>query len=208
MELQKDFAELCSLFNAKGVEFLIVGGYAVAFHGAPRFTGDLDVLIRPDIEQVGRMLEALHEFGFPAHQVVAKDMLQYQSILQLGRVPVQVHLMTNLTGVTWTRRGRRVALHPMEAYRCSSSVETHLSTTSAPLAEPRTSRMPKHSKDRMGRLLNTTAVHFRHTLTQTLLAHPAETARCSECSCNRLRPWSGFRTKLDNMRRPERSSHE
>jgi hypothetical protein len=43
MELQKDFAELCSLFNAKGVEFPIVGGYAVAFHGAPRFTGDLDI---------------------------------------------------------------------------------------------------------------------------------------------------------------------
>jgi hypothetical protein len=52
MELQKDFAELCSLFNARGVEFLIVGGYAVAFHGAPRFTGDLDILIRPHIELV------------------------------------------------------------------------------------------------------------------------------------------------------------
>jgi hypothetical protein len=101
MELQKDFAELCSLFNAKRIKFLIVGGYAVAFHGAPRFTGDLDILIRPDIEQVGHMLEALHEFGFPARQIVAAEMLQDQSILQLGRVPVQVHLLTNLTGVPW-----------------------------------------------------------------------------------------------------------
>jgi hypothetical protein len=71
MVLQKDFADLCSLLNAQGVEFLIVGGYAVAYHGAPRFTGDLDILIRPDVPQVGRMLDALVQFGFPAQEVAA-----------------------------------------------------------------------------------------------------------------------------------------
>jgi hypothetical protein len=101
MDLQKDFADLCSLLNAQGVEFLIVGGYAVAYHGAPRFTGDLDILIRPDIPQVGRMLDALRQFGFPAHKVAAGHLLEHKKILQLGRVPVQIHVMTSITGVAW-----------------------------------------------------------------------------------------------------------
>jgi hypothetical protein len=101
MDVQKDFADLCSLLNAQGVEFLIVGGYAVAFHGAPRFTGDLDILIRPDIHQVDRMLNALREFGFPAHEITADYLLEQQKILQLGKIPVQIHLMTNISGVLW-----------------------------------------------------------------------------------------------------------
>ena len=51
MDFHRDFADLCSLLNANGVDFLIVGGYAVAFHGAPRFTGDLDIPIHPTLEQ-------------------------------------------------------------------------------------------------------------------------------------------------------------
>jgi hypothetical protein len=63
MDVQKDFADLCSLLNAQGVEYLIVGGYAVAYHGAPRFTGDLDILVRPDAQQVERMLAAIGQFA-------------------------------------------------------------------------------------------------------------------------------------------------
>ena len=101
MDVQKDFAELCLLLNARGVEFLIVGGYAVAHHGAPRFTGDLDILIRPAIESIEQMLSVLGEFGFPAHQVAPDYLLARSKILQLGRVPVQVHIMTNISGVSW-----------------------------------------------------------------------------------------------------------
>lgn len=101
MDLHKDFADLCSLLNVNGVDFLIIGGYAVAFHGAPRFTGDLDVLIRPDIEQINRLLSALREFGFPTHDVAASYLLEREKILQLGRAPVQVHVMTSITGVDW-----------------------------------------------------------------------------------------------------------
>lgn len=57
MDVQKDFADLCSLLNEQGVEFLIVGGYAVGYHGAPRFTGDLDILVRPDGQQIAMMLD-------------------------------------------------------------------------------------------------------------------------------------------------------
>ena len=80
MDLHKDFADLCSLLNVNGVDFLIIGGYAVAFHGAPRFTGDLDVLIRPDIEQINRLLSTLREFGFPTHDVTASDLLEREKI--------------------------------------------------------------------------------------------------------------------------------
>jgi hypothetical protein len=101
MDVQKDFADLCSLLNAKAVEFLVVGGYAVAFHGAPRFTGDLDLLVRPTPDHVQRMLDALQEFGFPSSGITPDYLVQYQKILQMGLVPVQIHVMTNISGVTW-----------------------------------------------------------------------------------------------------------
>jgi hypothetical protein len=101
MDVLKDFAELCSLLNEQSVEFLIVGGYAVGYHGAPRFTGDLDILVHPDVRQVGKMLEALTRFGFPAEDLAPEYVLEQKKIMQLGRQPVQVHLMTNITGVDW-----------------------------------------------------------------------------------------------------------
>ena len=101
MDLHKDFEDLCALLNARSVEFLIVGGYAVAFHGAPRFTGDPDLLIRPAAEQVERTFTALRDFGFPAKSLTAADILDRKRILQLGRIPVQIHIMTSISGVEW-----------------------------------------------------------------------------------------------------------
>jgi len=101
MDVQKDFADLCLLLNARGVEYPIVGGYAVVHDGAPRFTGDPDILMRPAVESVEQMLSALGEFGFPAHEVTADYLLARGKILQLGRVPVQVHIMTSISGVSW-----------------------------------------------------------------------------------------------------------
>ena len=64
METQPDFRELLALFSAHHVEYLIVGGYALAFHGAPRFTGDLDILVHPDAVNAQRILTVLEAFGF------------------------------------------------------------------------------------------------------------------------------------------------
>ncbi len=101
MDLPKDFSEFCALLNARNVDFLIVGGYAVAFHGAPRFTGDLDIFVRPTAEQVKALLAAIHDFGFPVDEVSPEDLLTAKRILQLGRVPVQIHIMAEISGVTW-----------------------------------------------------------------------------------------------------------
>ena len=73
----------------------------MAFHGAPRFTGDLDILIHPTLDHVQRTLAALKEFGFPSEQVAAQDVLEPRSILQLGRQPMQIHVMTYISGVNW-----------------------------------------------------------------------------------------------------------
>lgn len=61
-----DFDEFIGCLTAHGVDFVIVGAYALAFHGAPRFTGDLDVLIRPTLDNAERLLTALDAFGFPS----------------------------------------------------------------------------------------------------------------------------------------------
>ena len=99
-EVQQDFADLCALLNAHGVEYLIVGGYALAFHGAPRFTGDLDLFIRPAAENVVKLGAALRAFGFN-QAVNPDDLLCDRKILQLGRQPVQVHIMASISGVSW-----------------------------------------------------------------------------------------------------------
>ncbi len=101
MEIQRDFKELLALFNAHHVDYLIVGGYALAFHGAPRFTGDLDILVSPDIENAMQVVEALREFGFGDLGLQAEDFASPDKIVQLGVPPVRVDLITSLTGVTW-----------------------------------------------------------------------------------------------------------
>ena len=103
MEPNKDFKELLALFNANHVEFVIVGAYALAFHGAPRFTGDLDLLVAPDPENAERVLRALDAFGFGGLQLGAKDFSEDDRIVQLGVPPVRIDLMTSITGVAWDR---------------------------------------------------------------------------------------------------------
>ena len=64
MEVQKDFKELLELFNEHKVEYIIVGSYALAFYGAPRFTGDIDIFVNPSSENAQKILLALTDFGF------------------------------------------------------------------------------------------------------------------------------------------------
>lgn len=101
METQPDFRELLALFNAHHVEYLIVGGYALAFHGAPRFTGDLDILVKPDAANAERILTALKVFGFAAMGLTQSDFESPDQVVQLGVPPVRIDLITSLTGVSW-----------------------------------------------------------------------------------------------------------
>ncbi len=100
-DIPKDFKELLELFAANDIEFIIVGGYALAFHGAPRFTGDLDLFVRPDRENAGRILSALKEFGFGSLDLSEKDFESPSQVVQLGRPPVRVDIITSIDGVPW-----------------------------------------------------------------------------------------------------------
>jgi hypothetical protein len=101
MEAQPDFRELLALFNAHHVEYLIVGGYALAFHGAPRFTGDLDIFVKPDPGNAQRILAALAAFGFASVGLSTSDFACPDQVVQLGVPPVRIDLLTSLTGVSW-----------------------------------------------------------------------------------------------------------
>jgi len=101
MKLAPDFDAFIGSLIAHGVEFLVVGAYALAFHGAPRFTGDLDILIRPAIDNAGRLLTALAAFGFPVADLSAEAVADRRRMLQMGVPPVQIHVMSAISGVGW-----------------------------------------------------------------------------------------------------------
>jgi hypothetical protein len=101
MEVQPDFRDLLALFNAHEVAYLIVGGYALAFHGAPRFTGDIDLYVRCDHENARRVTAALSDFGFGSVGISVEDFERHDRVVQLGVPPVRIDLITSLTGVSW-----------------------------------------------------------------------------------------------------------
>ena len=100
MEVQSDFRDLLALFNAQEVDYMIVGGYALAFHGAPRFTGDLDILIKPDSENALRIIKVLEEFGFKSVGLTVEDFQSPDNVIQLGFPPVRIDIITSLSGVS------------------------------------------------------------------------------------------------------------
>jgi hypothetical protein len=101
MDLAPDFDEFIGCLTAHGVEFIVVGAYALAYHGAPRFTGDLDVLIRPTLENAERFLGAVHAFGFPTSDLTPARVADRRAVLEMGVPPVQIHVMSTISGVEW-----------------------------------------------------------------------------------------------------------
>lgn len=113
MEAQKDFKELLELFNEHKIEYMIVGAYALAYHGAPRFTGDIDIFVEPSPENAKKILLALSDFGFGSLNLKNEDFQNPNSVVQLGVPPVRIDIITSLTGVTWDEadQGKVVGLY-------------------------------------------------------------------------------------------------
>ncbi|MBL0171106.1 MAG: hypothetical protein IPP90_10295 [Gemmatimonadaceae bacterium] len=99
--LHKDLRELLALFSSNHVEYIVVGGHAVAFHGHPRFTEDLDCYVRPTEENGSRIVRALREFGFASDGLSAADFAADDRMIQLGRAPNRVDLLTRLYAVSF-----------------------------------------------------------------------------------------------------------
>lgn len=107
MTLLDDFREFLQCLNAREVQYLIVGGHAVSFHGYPRFTHDVDVVILPELDNAERLLLALRDFGFGTVQITAEDFTRPVTVA-LGRAPHQIDIMTFIKGVdlgtAWAHR--------------------------------------------------------------------------------------------------------
>jgi len=101
LDLAPDFDEFCASLSAREVEFVIVGAHALAFHGAPRFTGDLDIFVRPTEDNGRRLLAAIADFGFPTAPVAPVDIVTGKKVIEMGVPPVQIHVMSAIDGVTW-----------------------------------------------------------------------------------------------------------
>lgn len=119
MDLAPDFDEFIGSLTAHGVEFLVVGAYALALHGAPRFTGDLDVLVRPDRDNATRLLAALEAFGFPVTELSLEAVVDRRRMLQMGLPPVQIQVMSAISGVEWEEAWANRMEAPLGRHRVS-----------------------------------------------------------------------------------------
>ena len=101
MPLNKDWREFIELLNSNEVEYLVVGAFAVAFHGVSRYTADLDLLVRPTKRNANRVLRALPEFGFGKLGIQAADLSSPGMVVQLGVKPNRIDLLTAISGVSF-----------------------------------------------------------------------------------------------------------
>jgi hypothetical protein len=99
--MNPDFVDLLRAFGAADVRFLVVGAYALAHHGRPRATGDLDVWIEATPANAARVMEALAAFGAPLHDVTADDFSRPGVVFQMGVPPGRIDILTELTGVSF-----------------------------------------------------------------------------------------------------------
>ena len=109
--LNRDFKEFVELLNSTGVEYLIVGGYALAAHGHPRYTGDLDIWVGPGEANLDRLLVALDRFGFGRLGLKRADFQQPGAVVQLGYPPARIDLLTAIDGVEFDAcRSRKLVM--------------------------------------------------------------------------------------------------
>src|ERR1017187_4241376 len=99
MKLSKDLREFVALLNSRKIKFLLVGGYAVAYHGLPRFTEDIDFLIETSAENASLVAAAVKDFGFTDFK--PEDFRKPEMVIQLGRAPNRIDLLTSVTAVSF-----------------------------------------------------------------------------------------------------------
>ena len=97
----KDLKEFIELMNSEEVEYLIVGGHAVSYHGYPRYTGDIDFFTRASSENAARIGQVLRRFGFSDTSAIEQSLIQEGKVIQFGRPPNRIDLLTAISGVTF-----------------------------------------------------------------------------------------------------------
>jgi hypothetical protein len=97
--LPTEFSELLKSLNSHDVRYLVVGGYAVVFHGHPRTTGDIDIWIERTAENASRVVTALREFGFNVPELKVELFLEPKRVVRMGHSPLRVEILTSVDGV-------------------------------------------------------------------------------------------------------------
>ena len=98
---EKDFLDFIQLLNIHNVEYMIVGAHALAFHGRPRYTGDLDIWIKPSANNAKKMIAVLKDFGFGSLNFKEEDFLKENYVTQLGYPPLRVDILNDISGVNF-----------------------------------------------------------------------------------------------------------
>jgi len=147
-ELPEDFVDMVACLREEDCDFLIVGAHALAAHGAPRATGDLDIFVRPDPVNAERVYRALLRFGAPvaAHEVSPEDFRRPGTVYQPGLPPNRIDILTELSGIDFDEASRdTVAGHlGPEPVRCIGL--DAMIRNSAPPVVPRTSPTSRPSR--------------------------------------------------------------
>src|SRR5579872_2315698 len=99
--MNSDFSDLLKLFNANGVRYLVVGGYAFGQHAEPRYTKDLDVWVSTDRENAYRVFKTLAAFGAPLTSITPEDFEQDSNIYQIGVAPVRIDVIMSVKGLSF-----------------------------------------------------------------------------------------------------------
>ncbi len=105
--MNSDFAEMLFALSAAGVDFIIVGAHALAAHGSPRATGDLDIWVRPSHANAERTMQALAAFGAPLFDLSAEDLTHTDTVFQMGVPPSRIDILAGITGVSFDDAWRR-----------------------------------------------------------------------------------------------------
>jgi hypothetical protein len=97
--MNRDFVEMLAALSEAGADYLVVGAHALAVHGIPRATGDLDIWVRPTPENAARVWAALERFGAPLHELEPRDLHSPEVVFQIGLPPNRIDLLTSISGV-------------------------------------------------------------------------------------------------------------
>jgi hypothetical protein len=97
--LNPDFRDMLSALSAEGADILLVGAYALAVHGVPRATGDLDIWVRPTTDNAQKIMRALAAFGAPMTDITAADFTRSDTVIQLGVAPRRIDFLTGIDGL-------------------------------------------------------------------------------------------------------------
>ena len=99
MTLAQDFEDFVKLLNKHQVDYMVVGGYALAFHGKPRHTGDLDIWINSSEANAEKLVLAIKEFGLPSLGLTKSDFMQDGYVTQIGYPPLRIDILNTIDGV-------------------------------------------------------------------------------------------------------------